>query len=115
MSKIFSDFVYLLECRKSISRTICTILTLSRAKEPLLYHYAKGINSMVCSSASSERIWSIFSFIHTKLRNRLSSEKVDKLAFLYVNSAFLDEKDREDYVLNEYVGLCAEDFDDFDE
>lgn len=42
----------------------------------------------------------------------LMSRFTNNSAFLDVNSAFLDEKDREDYVLNEYVGLCAEDFDD---
>lgn len=84
-----------------------------KEKFPLVFAYAKGINSMVCSSAGSERVWSIFRFIHTKLRNRLPPEKVDKLAFLYVNSAYLDDKDREDYVLNEYAELFEDDFEDF--
>lgn len=84
-----------------------------KEKFPLVFEYAKGINSMVCSSSGSERVWSIFRFIHTKLRNRLPPEKVDKLAFLYVNSAYLDDKDREDYVLTEYVELFEEAFGDF--
>lgn len=56
---------------------------------PALYPCAKVVNEMICSSAASERVWSIFGFIHSRLRNRLSNEKVGKLAFLYVNCAIL--------------------------
>lgn len=70
-------------------------------KYPLLFLSAKSINSMICSSAASERVWSIFGFIHKPLRNRLSNEKVEKLVFLYVNSGLLDEKDKNDYIFDE--------------
>jgi len=55
-------------------------------KYPLLYACAKPIIGMTGSSALSERVWSIFGFIHKPLRNRLSNEKVEKLVFLYVIS-----------------------------
>ena len=39
-----------------------------------------------CSQASSERIWSIFDFIQTKRRNKLSAEKTIELVCLYANA-----------------------------
>ena len=47
------------------------------------------IFSICTSSASSERVWSLFDFIHSKRRNRLSNEKVEKLVFIYANSTAL--------------------------
>lgn len=37
------------------------------------------------AAAISERHWSIYRFIHTRLRNRLGGEKVDKISFLIIN------------------------------
>lgn len=68
---------------------------------PALYVAAKPINEMVCSSAASERIWSIYKFIHSRLRNRLSNEKVEKLVALYVNCAILDKNDFNDYIMEQ--------------
>ncbi len=42
------------------------------------------------SSAETERVWSIFSWIHSKKSNRLKTS-------LYVNSAFLYSIDKTDY------------------
>lgn len=81
-------------------------------KYPLLYKCANPINHMICSSASAERAWSIFGFIHSALRNRLVNEKVDKLAFIYINSGFMDEIDKTDYILEDGITLRYEDFDD---
>ncbi|KAJ8576430.1 hypothetical protein ON010_g2780 [Phytophthora cinnamomi] len=47
----------------------------------------KLLLSIPTSSASSERSWSIHGFIHTKLRNRLTPERVNKLVFVYTNIA----------------------------
>lgn len=80
-----------------------------KQKFPLLYEVAKPINAMVCSSAASERTWNIFGFIHTPLRNRLVNDKVEKVVFLYVNSAILDEKDKTDYILED-MKIAGEDF-----
>ena len=36
-----------------------------------------------CSSAAIERVFSNFSFIHTKIKNRLGNEKASKMVFCY--------------------------------
>jgi hypothetical protein len=58
---------------------------------------------MTCSSAASERVWSIYRFIHSRLHNRLANEKVKKLAFIYVNCAILDTDDQTDYMISELL------------
>lgn len=84
-----------------------------RHEFPTLHLCAKSVNEMICSSAASERVWSIFRFIHSRLRNRLSNDKVEKLAFVYVNCAILDKHDQTDYLLDigaELTGTdCFED------
>lgn len=52
---------------------------------PMMWELAKLVFAIATSSAASERAWSIMDFIHSKKRNRLSLEKVDMLAFIYVN------------------------------
>ena len=56
--------------------------------------------TLCASSAASERNFSSFSFIHTKLRNRLSDEKVVKSVYVYANRKNLvaheDTEDEED-------------------
>ena len=39
--------------------------------------------SALCSSASIERVFSNFSYIYSKLRNRLGVSKASKLVFCY--------------------------------
>ncbi|EGZ21701.1 hypothetical protein PHYSODRAFT_329615 [Phytophthora sojae] len=53
----------------------------------LVQEFAKLLLYIPTSSASSERSWSIHGFIHTKLRNRLTLERVNKLVFVYTNIA----------------------------
>lgn len=72
-----------------------------KRKFPALNIVASAVNEMQPTSAASERIWSIYRFIHSRLRNRLTNDKVEKLVFLYVNCAIFDEKDKNDYVLDE--------------
>ena len=48
-----------------------------------LRELAIAIHSPCTSSTVSERIWSQFDFIHSKRRDRLTSNKVDKLVFSY--------------------------------
>ena len=43
------------------------------------------------SSAAAERVWSVFSFIHTNRQNLLKNIRVEKLAFIYVNWAIWDK------------------------
>jgi hypothetical protein len=54
-----------------------------------------------CSSAASERIWSTYRFIHSRLRNRLTNDKIEKMIFIYENSSILDDCDNEDYFCDE--------------
>jgi hypothetical protein len=65
---------------------------------PLLGSIAVRLFSIPTSSAASERVWKVFSSIHTKKRNRLLVEKVEKLAFITINEVLLDEKDLNVYV-----------------
>ena len=65
---------------------------------PKLRHIAMSLYTVPTSSAASERIWSIFDFIHCKRRNRLCNERVDKLVFLYANHAL----GANDNVLNDW-------------
>lgn len=58
---------------------------------------ALRVFTIVASSASAERCWSIYGFIHSKTRNRLVQERANKMVFIYVNSALLDKEDENDY------------------
>ena len=56
---------------------------------PLLQDFATRVFSMAASSAASERSFSTFEFIHTKLRNHLGPEKVKKLGYRSVSQTYL--------------------------
>ena len=70
----------------------------SRNKEPLSFWVSWGsgfprlqkiaisLFSTCTSAASAERIWSVFDFVHSKRRNRLANDKVERLVFIYSNS-----------------------------
>jgi hypothetical protein len=77
---------------------------------PNLYEVAKPIIEMISSSGSAERAWSIFRFIHSRLRNRLSNEKIEKLVSMYINCAIFDSKDKTDYFLEEQMFFHPEDY-----
>ena len=49
---------------------------------------AHRLISFPTSSAASEGIWSIFDFIHSKRRNRLSDEQM--LVFVYANHVIVN-------------------------
>ena len=57
---------------------------------PLLQKIAKKVFSMAVSSTSSERNFSTFGFVHSKLRNQLAPETVKKLVFVKTNIHELD-------------------------
>ena len=48
------------------------------------------------SSASSARVWSVFSLIHRKKQCRLKNETVNKLAHVWINSQMTVEENDED-------------------
>ena len=69
---------------------------------PLLQNLALRVFAMAASSAASERNFSTFGFIHSKLRNRLTPEKVKKLVYIKANTLQMSDKLCESYE-------CAED------
>lgn len=52
---------------------------------PFLQKVAMKIFSLAVSSASSERNFSTFGFVHSKLRNQLEEDTVKKLVFVKTN------------------------------
>ena len=64
-------------------------------------HFPKPIAEMFCSSATTIRTWSTFKFIHARLRTRLKNDRVNKLVLMYINSVQFDDKDNEDYILDD--------------
>ena len=50
---------------------------------------AMRLFSCLANSVPSERAFSTQNYIHSKIRNRLAQEKVDKLSFVYFNSRAL--------------------------
>lgn len=86
-----------------------------KADFPALYVCAEVVNEMICSSAASERAWSIYRFIHSRLRNRLTNEKVEKLAFIYINCAILDKDDNSNYILEDEIALSGLDCQNLEE
>ena len=63
-------------------------------KYPVLGKVAQIVLKIPTSQAASERAWSIYDFILTKRRNRLSPEKVTKLVQLYMNAGILEHKNK---------------------
>ena len=53
---------------------------------PTLREAAINVFSMVTSSAASERGFSAMGFVHSKFRNRLTADKVQKLVFIKNNA-----------------------------
>ena len=64
-------------------------------KFPILYKLASRLFSIPTSSAASERVWSVFDFIHSARRNRLGNDRVSKLVFLYSNNAIVSAIEKE--------------------
>ncbi|KAL0367740.1 UNVERIFIED_CONTAM: hypothetical protein Sradi_3664100 [Sesamum radiatum] len=52
---------------------------------PNLRKIAVKVLSQTCASSGCERNWSTWSLIHTKLRNRLATEKLHKLVYAHYN------------------------------
>lgn len=75
--------------------------TVGRHNYPNLNIVAQRLVTLIASSASSERSWSIHRFIHTRLRNRLTSERVMKLVYLYSNSFLIESEYLKDHFDNE--------------
>jgi hypothetical protein len=60
---------------------------------PLLQQIALKVFSLATYSAASERMFSTFGFVHPKLRNFLTAEKVKKLVYIKANyPTFVNDK-----------------------
>lgn len=77
-------------------------LTIGATKFPILSKVAEIVFKVPTSQAAAERAWSIYDFILTKRRNRLSPAKVTKLVQLYMNSEIVD---KENNLVNIMMGL----------
>jgi hypothetical protein len=56
---------------------------------PFLSAFAIRLLNTIANSVQSERVMSNMNYIHSKARNRLSLDTVDKLLFIYNNSQVL--------------------------
>ena len=66
---------------------------LLKSRYPLLSSVAIKVLSIPASSAASERNWSTYNFIHSKLRNRMVIDRAEKLVYIYWNIRILRELD----------------------
>jgi hypothetical protein len=60
------------------------------------------------SQAASERVWSMYDFIHTKRMNRLSSKKVTQLVQLYMNGDLIARDDKVQKIVIKVVSMNME-------
>ncbi|GBG68159.1 hypothetical protein CBR_g2710 [Chara braunii] len=65
-------------------------------QQPRLQMIAKRVLGMWSTASPCERNWSTHDFIHTKRRNRLSVESVEKLVFIHWNLELLSASRRTD-------------------
>ncbi len=63
-------------------------------KTPELMHVAVRVLSLPCSTSSIERLWSIFGFIRSDRRNRLTVARSEKLAYVFANMQLLRGEQR---------------------
>ncbi|TVU50507.1 hypothetical protein EJB05_01880 [Eragrostis curvula] len=61
---------------------------------PGLQRLAVRILSLTSSSSGCERNWSIFEQIHTKRRNRLTTERLNLLVFIQFNSKLMSKREK---------------------
>jgi hAT family C-terminal dimerisation region len=71
---------------------------MNASKYPLLKKVAEIVFAVPTSSATSDRAWSILDHIHTKKRNRLLTQNVEMLAYIYINYGTM-KRDRIDLAL----------------
>eukprot|EP00644_Phytophthora_capsici_P019292 jgi/Phyca11/132376/e_gw1.158.18.1 len=63
----------------------------------LLQTLAKQLFRCASSTAASERNFSTHAFIHSKLRNRLQLDRVEKLVHIFFNAKNVSKEDLEEY------------------
>ncbi|EXX61861.1 hypothetical protein RirG_167190 [Rhizophagus irregularis DAOM 197198w] len=62
---------------------------LMKGRYPILSDIAIQILFIPATSAASERNWSTFGFIHSKLRNKLHKKRVEKIVYMFWNLRIL--------------------------
>lgn len=100
LSNYFSDFLLASTAKKEIIRKMKPKAFWAMEggnKYPHLAEFARKLFTIPCSSAAAERSWNVFGTIHTKKRNRLSTETEEKLVFVYANMALCYDEDENDY------------------
>jgi len=80
---------------------------LMKGRYPILSDIAIRILSIPATSAASERNWSTFGFIHSKLRNRLHEKRVEKIVYLFWNLRILRALDKP-ITLDDWVGRVSQ-------
>ena len=78
-------------------------------KFPTLAVAARVLFTIPTSQAESERVWSLYDFIHTKRRNRLSAAKASGLVIMYANARLRENEVNMVDVLRGF----AEDYDEY--
>ncbi|KAE8960878.1 hypothetical protein PF011_g29946 [Phytophthora fragariae] len=105
-AELLSYFAYVQRLRDSESRMLKLVLDrkvspltfwVGLTQFPLLRAVAVSTSSSACSSAACERSFSAQRFVHSKLRNRLRSDRVGKLVHIYFNSKNTSEEDEEEF------------------
>lgn len=115
VSKEIDDFVDLVtnpsdKAKRTIDRkTIATFWNIYDDRFPILKKVADIVFKVPTSQAASERIWSFYDFIHSKRRNKLTTEKVTMLVFIYANRI---TKDLQYDIVDILSGIDLEDEDD---
>ena len=66
-----------------------------KGKYLILSNVAIRVLSTPATSAASERNWSTFGFIHSKLRNRLHEKRVERIVYLFWNLRILRAIDKQ--------------------
>lgn len=61
---------------------------------PILQKMAMRILSLTSSSSGCERNWSTFDLIHTKRRNRLTTDRLNSLVFIQFNSILMAKRQK---------------------
>ncbi|KAF4142636.1 hAT family C-terminal dimerization region [Phytophthora infestans] len=80
---------------------------------PILQDIAKRVFRCTAGSSVAERNFSAHGFVHSKLRNRLAPERVEKLVHIYFNARNIRDEDIEVYTeLDDILRLIDEDEED---
>ena len=87
-------------------------LTVGATKFPILYKVAEIVFNVPTSQAASERAWSIYDFILTKRRNRLTPGKLTKLVQLYMDAGLAEKRLN---LIDVMMGIEADQADNSDE